>query len=52
MSTKTPKECTELLKKASKIQSLIDFYEPWEAEDQLLEILAGLDLVEGTKNCI
>ena len=46
MSTKTPKECTELLKKASKIQSLIDFYEPWEAEDQLLEILAGLDLVD------
>ena len=46
MSTKTPKECTELLKKASKIQSLIDFYEPWKAEDQLLEILAGLDLVD------
>lgn len=40
------KRVRELLKKASKIEEMISYYEPYKAEEQLLDIVMGLHLFE------
>lgn len=44
--TNDEKKCQQILKKAGQISSLIDFYEPYKAEEQLIDIAIGLNIFE------
>lgn len=41
-----PKESKKILQEASKIQDLIDYYDPFHSEDELMDLLIGMNLFD------
>ena len=45
-----PKESKKILQEASKIQDLIDYYDPFHSEDELMDLLIGMNLFDKIKH--